>query len=275
MRRILATITIAALVILGALALLTPTASADVPIGATIYRIPTDEKVVAITFDDRLRPAYAYKILAALKEHGNGATVTFFTLGQSLEDYPTLAKRIVAAGCRIGDHTYGHVYLSGKGYSYTLYQIRQFEKAARYAQVPDPTPLFRSPGGSHGATLMRALKAEGYTNILWTISTGDTYKYMTANGAYWNIMSHLQPGAIILAHGSRPATVAALPRILDGLEARGYRVVDLYSYLYPDQVAPPETTTTTTLQTVLEELTTTTVTVPVTPETTTTDTLAP
>jgi peptidoglycan/xylan/chitin deacetylase (PgdA/CDA1 family) len=234
-------------------------ASADTAAGTTVYRMPTSEKVVALTFDDRLKPAYARSIMTTLEKYG--ATCTFFVTGESLEAYPRLAQEIVARGHRIANHTYTHVYLPGKGRSYCLYQIRRFEQAARYARIPNPTPLFRAPGGSKGRTLLTALRIEGYANVLWSGSAGDTGHYATKYSVYYNVMKSLKPGAIILMHGSLKWSPAALPAIMAGIERRGYKVVDLYSYLYPHRAAAAynaTSTTTTTLPPIVEEPTTTT-----------------
>jgi peptidoglycan/xylan/chitin deacetylase (PgdA/CDA1 family) len=210
-------------------------ASADVAAGTNVYRIPTSERVCAITLDDRLNSAYARSILATLKS--NNATATFFTLGQSLRDYPGLSRDIVAAGCRIGNHSYGHISLVG---ATVLYQVRETELAAVYAGIPDPTPLFRAPFGSSGKVMLSALKSEGYANVLWTVSAGDTGHGATAKSVTAAVLDHLTPGCIILMHGSLKTTPDALPAILAGIKARGYRVVDLYSALYPYRAAAVE-----------------------------------
>ena len=72
----------------------------------TIYRVPGPEKVVALTFDDGPSPDWTPKILDELKKADVKAT--FFMLGKNVERYPDIAKRVVAEGHEVENHTYGH-----------------------------------------------------------------------------------------------------------------------------------------------------------------------
>ena len=80
--------------------------------GEVVYRavIETDQRCVALTFDDGPHPKYTPQILDILKEYGIKAT--FFCVGSNADFYPALIERIVAEGHEIGNHTYHHDHVS-------------------------------------------------------------------------------------------------------------------------------------------------------------------
>jgi uncharacterized membrane protein (DUF485 family) len=75
--------------------------------GTVFSEIPTQQKIVALTFDDGPYPPYTGQILDILKE--NNVQATFFLIGQNAEKHPELVQRIVAEGHQVGNHTYHHV----------------------------------------------------------------------------------------------------------------------------------------------------------------------
>ncbi len=63
--------------------------------------------------------------------------------------------------------------------------------------------------------------------MLWSVDSED-YRRPGADTIARDVLTHTQPGAIILMHdggGDRRQTVAALPEIIRGLRARGYSLV--------------------------------------------------
>ena len=107
------------------------------------------------------------------------------------------------------------------------------------------TVLFRPPYNADSQPqtpeeilpVLRAQKA-GYVTVGERIDPRDWVKGVSADEIVSEIGSELQsaedPGHVILLHdagGDRSATVAALPRILEGLQALGYRFVPLSELL--------------------------------------------
>ena len=72
----------------------------------TFYMVHTEEKVIALTFDDGPDPIDTPEVLDILKE--NNAHATFFVLGQAAKEYPYLVKRIAEEGNEIGNHSFSH-----------------------------------------------------------------------------------------------------------------------------------------------------------------------
>src|SRR5690625_542181 len=68
-----------------------------------IYKAETNEKIVALTFDDGPDGKYTPQILDVLKKHNVKAS--FFLLGSRTEKYPDVVKRIFQEGHTIGNHS--------------------------------------------------------------------------------------------------------------------------------------------------------------------------
>ena len=78
-------------------------------LGPTDWRGRTDTRSVALTFDDGPSED-TERILDVL--HAYNLKATFFMLGRQVELFPETARRVVAEGHEIGNHSYSHpIYL--------------------------------------------------------------------------------------------------------------------------------------------------------------------
>ncbi|MFM7375971.1 MAG: polysaccharide deacetylase family protein, partial [Chthoniobacterales bacterium] len=62
--------------------------------------------IVALTFDDGPHPELTPKLLDILRQ--NGVRATFYVIGRNVETYPDIARRIVAEGHEIANHSWSH-----------------------------------------------------------------------------------------------------------------------------------------------------------------------
>ncbi len=74
--------------------------------GLIVPRVNTSEKVVALTFDDGPTPSATSEILKVLDE--KRVKATFLVTGVELERNMSEARKIVAAGHELGNHSYSH-----------------------------------------------------------------------------------------------------------------------------------------------------------------------
>src|SRR5260370_19754288 len=74
--------------------------------GPGVWRGPTQESAVALTFDDGPHPVYTARIAEILASHG--ARGTFFCIGRELDRFPDLARALHLAGHELANHTYPH-----------------------------------------------------------------------------------------------------------------------------------------------------------------------
>jgi len=187
---------------------------------------------VALTFDDGPGP-YTPGVLSVLERFHVHAT--FFAIGKMERYFSTSTVREIEDGDVIGDHTETHPFL-GQLSAHDQYE-QLFEQIARIELLGGKRPvLFRPPYGSFNATTMRELRALHLLMVLWSADTGD-FAQPGVPVIVERALAGVRPGAIILMHdagGVRTQTIAALPAIIRGIHARGYRLVTVPQLLLDD-----------------------------------------
>ncbi|HET6231370.1 MAG TPA: polysaccharide deacetylase family protein [Longimicrobiaceae bacterium] len=194
--------------------------------GRIVPRVETREKVVALTFDDGPTPLGIDSVLPMLQRRGVRAT--FFVTGAETERHPDLARRLVAAGEELGNHTWSHPRMLLKPPAFIRGEIERTDLQIRAAGYHRPI-LFRPPFGKKGIALPLYLSRHGRTTVTWDVEP-DSYAEVAATpeGIVRHVLERTRPGSIILLHvmyPSRATSRAAVPGIVDGLRARGYRFV--------------------------------------------------
>jgi peptidoglycan/xylan/chitin deacetylase (PgdA/CDA1 family) len=187
---------------------------------------------VALTFDDGPGP-FTSRILAVLERlHAKG---TFFEIGGQVRAYPRITARLARAGMAVGDHTQDHPPLALLPSAEQAAEIGQAASAIKAAGAPTPL-LFRPPYGSFNPTTLDLLRARDMLMVLWTVDTSD-YARPGVKRIIYTAVSGARPGAVILFHdggGNRSQTLAALPRIIERLHQRGYRLVTVPELVQDD-----------------------------------------
>jgi peptidoglycan/xylan/chitin deacetylase (PgdA/CDA1 family) len=193
---------------------------------ATNYtRLPTKDKVVALTFDAAYDPAPLKDILAALK--AADAEATFFLTGEFVHDFPQWTQQIIDAGYPIGNHSYSHPDFTALSEGAMRKEIDKTAAALVKLGAGDPKPLFRAPYGALNKRVLSVLGSEGYVSVFWTIDTLDWKPERTPAQIKATVLDNLKPGAIILMHVGSKQTAGLLPDLLAEIEARGYGFVNL------------------------------------------------
>ncbi|MGG1553973.1 polysaccharide deacetylase family protein [Paenibacillus ferrarius] len=205
--------------------------------GEVVWEISTDEKVIALTFDDGPHPRYTPEILDLLKQYH--AKATFFVVGNKIKLYPDVLKREVSEGHEIANHTYSHAYLSKRTNMKT--EIKKAEDVI-YNVAGIRCQLFRPPGGFYNESLVSIVKQEGYKMIMWSWHL-DTKDWSTpgVDKIVNKVLNNSRNGDIVLFHDyveGRTQTIEALKRILPELEKRGYRFVTVSELLTYRKAVP-------------------------------------
>jgi peptidoglycan/xylan/chitin deacetylase (PgdA/CDA1 family) len=194
---------------------------------------------IALTFDDGPNPPYTEQVLGILQSHH--AVATFFDEGQAVESDPAIAKRELALGMAVGSHSYTHAQgLPSMSRADFASDLQQAENALTPALGYRPG-LYRAPYGHTSDNMLAELRAAGYTSIGWDLDSTD-WSDATADQVVRRVLDDAHPGAIILMHDGglgggnpdRSTTIAALPRIIDGLHQQGYALVTV-----PDLTGAP------------------------------------
>jgi peptidoglycan/xylan/chitin deacetylase (PgdA/CDA1 family) len=200
--------------------------------GKFVKRVPTSVPVVALTFDDGPEPVFTDQVLAILDKEGVKAT--FFVVGQKVQENLVEARRIVAEGHEMGNHTYSHPQMIGRSYSFVQQEIEETDKLIRLAGY-DGTIHFRPPGSKRLIVLPYYLWVTGRTTILMDIEPESFPDIATdADKITEHVLGKARPGSIILLHvmyKGRAETVKALPRIIQGLKNEGYGFVTVSQLL--------------------------------------------
>ncbi len=186
-------------------------------------------RAVALTFDDGPSTQYTPRILTALTRLRVRAT--FFVIGYLAAAHPDLVRRELRLGMTVGNHTYNHPEVPPFD---QLPPRLLSDEIALGGQVlsrlgPDPR-LFRPPGGSTSAALVRAAAALGQRVVLWSVDPADWRPGSSAKEITKRVLSAVRPGSIVILHdggGDRSATLAALPAIVRGIRRRRLHLVAL------------------------------------------------
>ena len=184
----------------------------------------------ALTFDDGPHAQGTPAVLELLA--GAGVRATFFLVGEQVRRNPALAREIHAAGHGIGLHCDRHRNLL----RLAPWQVRA-DIARALASIEDATgcspSLYRPPYGVLNASALRVARARGWRTLLWTQWGRDWERRASPESIAARVTDGVGEGAVLLLHdaddysapGSWRRTVAALPRVLDVLGARGLESV--------------------------------------------------
>jgi peptidoglycan-N-acetylglucosamine deacetylase len=195
--------------------------------GATLSEVKLSkaEKVIALTFDDGPWKGSTEKILDILKQ--DNIKATFFVVGQVLQEYPDLGKKIVTDGHVIANHTWHHWYHQMSPQIAANEIDRTTDLIYKVTGVK--TNLFRPPGGIMHNGVAAYARNRKYGIIMWSSDSND-YSRPPIPRLVSNVMREARPGGIVLMHdggGNRSNTVAALPQIISNFKKQGYKFVTI------------------------------------------------
>jgi peptidoglycan/xylan/chitin deacetylase (PgdA/CDA1 family) len=183
-------------------------------------------KCAALTFDDGPGP-FTAELVALLQQRKVPAT--FFVVGNRITQSPDLLAVVDSAGMEIGNHSSYHreLTLMRKGEMET--DLEATSKAISAVTGHRPT-LLRPPYGSRNAAVDAVSKKLGMAEILWDVDTQD-WLYPNSARVRSAAVGSARPGSIILMHDVNRTTVAAVPRIIDDLQRRGFSLVTVSQLL--------------------------------------------
>ncbi|MEN6461771.1 MAG: polysaccharide deacetylase family protein [Syntrophomonas sp.] len=184
---------------------------------------------VALTFDDGPDEEFTTRVLDVLKQYHVPAT--FFFKGNQLDRYASVAKRAYEEGNLIASHAYSHQELDKMSAPDIEKEIVATDKAFERVLGVQPA-MIRPPFGAINQDVLEVCSNNQEKVILWSIDTLD-WSQPEPDHIAQNVLKNVRPGDIILMHSckDREATVQALPKIIEGLQLKGYEMVDLSKLL--------------------------------------------
>lgn len=184
-----------------------------------IWKKKTNDPVIYLTFDDGPVPGVTEFVLDTLADYS--ARATFFCVGQNLERYPYLAKRITSEGHRMGNHTHRH--LQGRK-THTAAYVADVDACSHQVALYDRPDLFRPPHGRMRWGQSKALK-DRYKIIMWDVLAWDFHPDQTAKTCLEKTIRYTGSGSIVFFHDSIKTEEKiryVLPRYLEYFREKGY-----------------------------------------------------
>ncbi len=209
--------------------------------GHTLTHGPTNERVIALTYDDGPNPPYTNRILEVLeREHVHA---TFFLVGRAVQAYPELVRREIRDGDAVGNHSWDHSHLIVFPQAQVMQSIERTD-AAIHGAAGVHTRLLRPPFGARDWIVMRAAQRLGYTVVMWSAPLARDWEYPSAALITQRVLHGVGDGSIIVLHDGnrgllcgaqhlnprvcdRSADIAATRMIVEELKKSGYRFVTI------------------------------------------------
>ncbi len=205
-----------------------------------IWRVETDEPVVALTFDDGPVPAYTQDYLDMLRDRRVPAT--FNLVGRNALAHPALVRQEIADRHQVENHSWSHLDLATATTAETDAELTRGADVLESLTGRAPR-YFRPPRGNLSGATLNAASRVGEDVLLWSVQLHESRLDVDANVAH--VLARVQPGSILLAHDSRHRKIdrriglRALPVIIDRLRARGFRFVTVDELVAAGTALPP------------------------------------
>ena len=194
------------------------------------WRVPAEDKVLYLTFDDGPIPRVTPWVLEQLAAYN--AKATFFCVGDNIKKHPEVLQQVIDAGHSVGNHTMNH--LNG----WTTDNLPYFHNIRHCANLTHSV-LFRPPYGKLRPRQAQFLQRH-YRIVMWDVLSGDFDPNLSEEQCLANVVNNVEPGSIVVFHDSYKAEEKlryALPRTLEHFAQLGYR----FECLNPNEisVSPP------------------------------------
>ena len=208
------------------------------------FSADTDERVLALSFDDGPYPPFTDALLDVLDAEGVHAT--FFVTGSHLAEHRELGRRMLRAGHALANHSWDAKVLAGIAPVAIRDRIERTDAVIREVGWTGPID-FRAPRGMPGPATLYWLWRTGHRHVLGT-AVGDWQPPGFAEGdcalplglacptqdaavLEARLLAAAQPGAILVLHdgfdaapgADRSGSVEAVRRAIPKLRAEGYR----------------------------------------------------
>jgi peptidoglycan/xylan/chitin deacetylase (PgdA/CDA1 family) len=223
----------------------------------SVTRIPTNETIVALTFDAGSGAYGADSIIQILHDHALEAT--FFLTGRFIEKYPDIVQQLVGSNFELGNHTYSHPHLTQIEINKTqrslprvdrIFIRQQLNKADSVLFSKFNThfmPYWRAPYGEYNQEILLWAAEDGYRHIRWSDQC-DTWDYVTdiesplyrsSQEIYYHLIELEQKGklsgSIILMHlGSDRQSdfpYKMLKKFISYMKERGFKFLTISQLL--------------------------------------------
>ncbi|WP_455543076.1 polysaccharide deacetylase family protein [Intestinibacter sp.] len=198
--------------------------NADIP----IYRVDTQKKEIALTFDISYNERNIDKILDVLDKYDVKAT--FFVVGNWIDKNQDVVKKIHDRGHEIGNHSYSHPYFNEISEDEIKKELQTTSKKIKDITGEDTT-LFRPPFGEINEEGVKVCESLGYKVINWDVDSMD-WKNIKDIYIIDRVAQNTSPGSIILFHGGGNKVEYYLDSIIEHFVKGGYSIIKVSDLVY-------------------------------------------
>lgn len=198
--------------------------------GTIVTHVATNDKVVALTFDDGPLPSGTEETLAALK--ASKVKATFFVIGVEALRHPDQLKAIIASGNEVGNHSYSHKNMAFMSPQDVATEVEKNDSLIRGAGYVGPL-YFRTPYNAKFVTLPYYLMSHKRIDVSRDVIPKEG-KDRTSDQIVNDIMAQVKPGSIILMHPMYAHTGSsrrAIVPLVERLKKQGYRFLTISELL--------------------------------------------
>ncbi len=186
---------------------------------ASYNAVATSRPFVALTFDDGPHPVLTPQLLDILRNEGVRAT--FYVIGRNVQTYPEIARRIVAEGHEIANHTWSHPTLTAISAARLDKEMTSTTEIIQRVTGRRPTNM-RPPYGAVNERVRQSMfNDHGLDVIMWSVDPLD-WRRPGAEVVRQRLVDGAKPGGILLAHDIHPGTIEAMPGTIRDLKAKGF-----------------------------------------------------
>ncbi len=190
----------------------------------------TSAREIFMTFDDGPNKN-TERTLDILAQHG--AKATFFVQGQHVSNprYHETIRRMHREGHDIAVHTWDHTYYREQDSATIHHDLERTADEIERLTGERPT-MSRPPGGWQSERAQTVVASLGLATVDWSADSRDSSPDAAGNlpgrdQVLANLLKASKPGAILLMHEGKEASVQALPELIDRLQADGYALKPL------------------------------------------------
>lgn len=203
--------------------------------GKVFAEVITDQKIVALTFDDGPYPPYTNQLLDILREEE--VLGTFFLIGTNAERHPEIVQRIVYEGHQIGNHTYSHGDLLKAERKIIDQEITKTNELLTQI-TGQKIEIIRPPHGFRDGAVMDIIEAMKLKAVGWSVMSRD-WTNPGVDIIVNRTMENVRNGSIILLHDgdgieaekSRIESIESARHIIRQLKNKGYKFVTVNDIL--------------------------------------------
>lgn len=193
-----------------------------------IYNVKTEEKKIAFTMNCAWNADDIDQILKVLED--NNVKITFFMVGDWIDKYPDVVKKISEAGHEIGNHSNTHPHVNNLVYEENIHEIEECNKKIENITGKKST-VYRGPYGEYNDNVIKAAEAVNSKVIQWNLDTLD-YKGLTGDEMWKRLEKKIKPGSIILSHNGTKHTADSLDYLIKNIKKSGFEIVTVSNLIY-------------------------------------------